>query len=259
MIILSHDTAAVRLDVDREAICVRHPSYAAPQTGPGCAHMSWEAFAAAPDRALAGRSVMVVVGLNRIITPGNRTTVGPLVLRPRQGLRRISVDHTLFVSEPWRAWFHFGCVGAPYREYTYSYLAETHWRAAQDEVRDDDPFSAGAIIEAGRGVIRSLDARYFEPLEIQRVRVGADVHARYQIEKRRAFDAEHTPHRIITRLARIAADACPARRIPTPRRLFDARRHRIVQTDLKVDDYLVGQLRALVETTNAVAEAFHHG
>lgn len=259
MIHLAPDTGSVRLDVGDEAVCVRHRTYAPPQTAPGCLHLEWETFAADPERALRGRSVMIVVGLNRIITPANRTKVGPLVLRPREGLTRISVDRTLFVSEPWRTWFHFGCVGAPYREYTYSYLAESHWRAAQDEVRDDDPFSLEAIVQAGRRVIRSYSPRYFDAFEVRRIAVGPDVHARYQEEKERAFEEESTPHAIITRLSRIAAEALPGRRIPAPHRLFETRSHMVTQTDLAVDDYLVGVLRRLVEITNGVAGEFYHG
>ena len=135
-IILTHDPAAVSIDAGPEALCVRHPAYQAPRTAAGCLHVDWQEFEAEPRRWMDGRSLVVVVGLNRIITPGNRTReVFEVLYNLSRDVRKLSIDQTLFVAEPWRAWFHFGFVGAPYREYTYSYLAESHWRAHQDGVR----------------------------------------------------------------------------------------------------------------------------
>jgi hypothetical protein len=257
-IVLARDTGSVRLGVGAESLCVRHRTYAPPQTREGCLHLTHEEFVADHKRALAGRSVMVVVGLSKLATPGNRTRVGPLLWGPLPGLSRISVDRTLFVAEPWRAWWHFGCVGAPYREYTYSYLAESHWKAAREGVRDD-PFSLEAIAECGRGVVRSEYRRFFEPLSVARVEMPREVHEQYQREKAAAFDEEHTAKAIIKRLAAFAQKAFPRRTIPTTARLFERTAHHIVQTDLAVDDWLVGELRGLVEMTDGIGAAFFGG
>jgi hypothetical protein len=258
MIILAKDTSAVNLDVGAEAICVRHRSYAPPSTNAGCLHLDYEEFATDHKHALSGRSVMVIVGLSRIASPGNRTKVGPLLWGPIQGVRRISVDRTLFVAEPWRAWWHFGAVGARYREYTYSYLAESHWRAAQEGVRED-PFTIGAIAECGAGIITSHYGKFFDPLDIETVQLPQDAHAEYQELKAATFDEEHTAKAIIARLAEFAQKACPQRCLPTTARLFSKDSHRIVMTDLAVDEFLVGQLRDLVALTDAVGARFHNG
>ena len=255
-IILARDTGSVEVDADDGAVCVRHRGCEPPRTGPGCLHLTHEEFAADHRAALAGRSLMVLVGLSRIATPANRTRVGPLLWGPLPGLRRISVDRTLFVAEPWRAWWHFGAVGAPYRQYTYSYLAESHWRAAQDGVRED-PFSLAAIARCGAGVVRSCYPRYFEPLDVEIAPVPPDARTAYVELKERAFDEEHTPSAIVERLAEFAQAACPRRAIPTPARLFAATSHRIVATDLGVDRWLVGRLRALVDLTDGIGRAFH--
>ncbi len=256
MIILAKDIGAGQLDVGSEAVCVRHRDYAAPITRNGCLHVTHEELVADHRRALAGRNTMVVVGLSRIATPSNRTKVGPLLWGPLDGVRRISVDRTLFVAEPWRAWWHFGAVGVRYREYTYSYLAESHWRAAQDGIRDD-PFSIEAIAECGAGVVRSEDERHFERIDVEVVAMPAQTHAAYQDLKARAFDEEHTAKAIIARLASFAAEACPQRSIPTASRLFASDAHRIVRTDLRVDEYLVNRLLDLARLTDAIAARFH--
>lgn len=252
---LAPDTGAVVLPVGPEAVCVRHRAYVPPRTNEGCLHLTWEAFLDAPKRALEGRSVMVVVGLSRLATPSNRTKVGPLLWGHLPGVTRLVVDRTLFVAEPWRAVWHLLAVAGRYREYTYSYLAESHWEAAQ-EGRRDDPFTLEALCEGGRGLIQSHAPTFFEGFEVERVALGPEVHAAYQELKARSFEEEHTSAAIITRLAAFAAEHLPRRRLPTSARLFDARSHRVVQTDLRVDDWLVGRLRALVDLTNGLARAF---
>lgn len=259
MIVLAHDTGDVRLDVDGEALCVRHSKYTPPQTGPRCRHVTYEEFSRDPRGAMAGRSTLVVVGLGAVVTPANRTKTFRKFFRRPDDWQKISVDRTLFVSEPWRAWWHFGVVGARYREYTYSYLAESHWRAYVDGARTDDPFALPVVVEHGCGVVTSTYDRYFDPLEIERVAVGADEHATYRQLKAQCFDQEHTLSAILKRLETFAARVCPNRAVPTPARLFGRTRHRVVQTDLPVDDFLVGRLRALVELTDGIGRAFRAG
>lgn len=248
MIILTRDTAAVK--VPDGALCVRHRDCPAPDGA-----VVYEDYS---PTMLCGRDLMVVFGLSRILTPANRTKVGQHLLRPIPGVRRISVDQTLFVVEPWRAWWHFGCVGAKYREFTYSYLAESRWKAAQEGV-GDDPFSLGEIARWGGGVIESREPQHFGSVIVQTVDVGQDAQREYQACKSKAFDEEHTPAAIIKRLAAFAQSACPDRTIPTPAQLFKRTHHRIVATGLGVDRWLVSQLLGLVALTDGIARRFHNG
>lgn len=254
-IILAANTGDVRLpEADVYALCVRHDGYDPPVTGPGCRHVTAAEFLRAPTEQMRDVGLVVVVGLGRILTPQNRTRVGPYLLRPLPGIRRISVDRTLFVVEPWRAWWHFGCVGARYREYTYSYLAESHWRGAQDGMRDD-PFTLDAINEAGRDVIESVGPAFFKPLDVVVRKLPPRAHAEYQTLKARAFDEEHTSAAIVRRLAVFAQEQCPERHVPSTAQLFSRREPAVLQTDLGVDEWLVGRLRALVALTNGVHAA----
>jgi hypothetical protein len=252
VILLTRDTATARVPTE-DALCVYHESYVPPKQFPDA--MPWSEFNERFLQLVDTRDTLVIVGLNRIITPANRVQVGGMVLRPRKW-RRISVDTTLFRSEPWRAWFHFGCVGAPYHGYSYSYLAETDWKAFHEGKRAADPFSFEAIEQAGSGALRSEYERYFD-LTVETVNVGAEFHREYAAEKARAFDEEHTISAIIKRLETFAQKALPWRTVPTPARLFAAGSHHIVRTDLKVDEFLVGRLQALADLTNKIAARFH--
>ena len=255
MIHLTADTAIHLPELGRDTLVITHRSYAPPITGPSSRHMSWDQFIEAPRAAMSGCKTMVIVGLNRIITPANRTKVGSYLLRPIPGLSRISIDHTLFIGEPWRAWWHFGAVGAPFQEYTYSFLAESHWKAAQDGVRAD-PFSVEEIIEAGRGVIRAHGDPFHHEMQIDRTALDPKTHAAYQELKALAFEEEHTPKAIVSRLAGFAQEAMPTRSIPTLTRVFNSRHPVIRQTDLAVDDWLVSELRRVVEINRKVAQEF---
>jgi len=258
-IILTHDPAAVSIDAGPEALCVRHPAYQAPRTAAGCLHVDWQEFEAEPRRWMDGRSLVVVVGLNRIITPGNRTReVFEVLYNLSRDVRKLSIDQTLFVAEPWRAWFHFGFVGAPYREYTYSYLAESHWRAHQDGVRSENPFSQEALARWGAGIVQTTYAHHFD-ISVEAVELPEETHAEYARLKAEAFDEEHTIAAIIKRLSAFAQEACPQRSIPTPARLFERRQHRIVKTELRVDEHLVGRLLTLADLTNTIAATFYRG
>lgn len=257
MILLSKAPSSVALDIGREAVCVRHKHYdAPPTTRDGALHVTWDDYEPA---MLRGRSTLAVVGLSKIITPGNRTKVGPLLLRPISGVRRIVVDRTLFVSEPWRAWFPFGCVGARYREYTYSYLAESHWKAHVDGAREDDPFALGVIVEHGRGVVRSDYDAFFGAPCVRAIAAPPEAHAEYEKIKAAAFEEETTIKAIVARLSAFAASVCPTRRIPSPSALFTGSGTPMVwRTDLKIDTFLTRRLTELVTLTDGIGKAFCH-
>jgi hypothetical protein len=215
--------------------------------------MTWADFEADYKGASEGRKTIVLVGMSRVRTPANRgNPVWGFLHNHRKDIKKISVDRTLFVSEPWRAFFHFYWVHAPYGCYTYSYLAESHWKAAADGVRPD-PFSLEFILSQGLGLIHSQEPAYFGPVAIKTVEVGPEVQAEYARLKAVCFDEEHTINAILVRLAKFAQQTVPTRSIPTTARLFEQREWEWTRTDLKIDEYLTGRLNGLVELTNGIA------
>lgn len=197
---------------------------------------------------------MVLVGLSTILTPSNRARIGQVVLRPRPGVRRISVDDRLFNVDPWRMWWHFYAVGAERWGFTDSFLAETRWKAAL-ELRTPCPFRKEAVMEACRGVVRSVRPFVFHPIEVEVVSTTAKTKAEYKHAKEAAFASEKTLPAILKRLARFAQSHVPSRVVPTAASFFKRPLTRIVRSDLAIDDFLVGQLLERADLTNAIAEA----
>lgn len=251
-IILSR--SRVDVDVDMPAIAVVAPGREGPS---GIPVVKLEELLATPAKWLDGGEplTMVVVGLSRMMTPANRVKLGRVILRPRAGLRRVSIDDVLFLSEPWRMWWHFRAVGAdePWG-LTDSFLAETRWKAAI-ELRTENPFSTERVCAAARGVIEARDPFRFAPIDVQVRPASATDHLQYAALKEECFTHERTVSAIIKRLAKFAQESVPERAIPTPARLFSSPPRRIVRTDLAVDTWLVGELLERVALTNAIAEA----
>lgn len=199
--------------------------------------------------------VMVTVGLSRMLTPSNRVRLGQVLLRPRPTVRRISVDDVLFVSEPWRAWWHFFATRTAYHDFTDSFIAESKYHAAHEN-RTSDPFSLDEIIRWGRGHIQAIDPFRFDPLVETVVPVPASVHDDYAKIKEGAFTQEKSVAAIIRRLSGFASSVLPERHIPTVSSVFRGRSVRITRTDLAVDVYLASVIRHVVDLTNGIAEAF---
>ena len=71
---------------------------------------------------------IVVVGLNRIITPGNRCDmVNEYLQTMTPNVPKICIDSAPFIGEPWRLWFHYSIANCGQFNITYSYAIETEW------------------------------------------------------------------------------------------------------------------------------------
>lgn len=257
-IILSKDIGSLFVECEKGTICVYHKSYQTPVLPDDVRCVEFSVFEKNPRRYMEGIPSLVFVGLNKAMTPSTRThDVFEVLFNNSKDLKKISVDKTLFVSEPWRAWFHFGLVGARYREYTYSYLAESRWNSYVDRVIEADPFSIDEIRKYGKGKIRSMYDRYFDSIRINVENVSDSFHEKYQEEKRRAFDEEHTLFAITRRLESVAKEAFPKRKIPNKTTLFSKDSHEIFVTDLPIDTFLVRKITDIANLTNEIGNSFN--
>lgn len=74
-------------------------------------------------------NMLIVVGLNRIITPSNRCEmVNEYMQTMTQNIPKISIDNHPFIGEPWRVWFHYSITNTGQFNLTYSYAIETEWQ-----------------------------------------------------------------------------------------------------------------------------------
>ncbi len=234
------------------------PGWAAPA---GVPVVALDEFLRAPSEHVREPGTMLVLGLSDMLTPANRVRVGQAILRPWPGIERVVVDRSLFVAEPWRAWWAFRAVKAPYLDYADSYIAETRCKAAEER-QTDDPFSLAELIRWGQDVIAAPDPLRLGPWSEEIVPVSEDVRAEYDALKALAFDEETTLAGLLRRLTGFAEEAEPRRAIPKPADLFPRSRPmlplavRVVRTDLPVDAFLTGRLRRVYETTRGLADHF---
>ncbi len=222
--------------------------------------LPWSTFESEYKRYSDGEKAIVLVGLSKIRNPSNRANlVWGFLHNHRPDIHKVSIDRTLFVAEPWRAFFQFYWVHATYGVYTYSYLAESHWKASQEGIRED-PFSLSEILEKGSHLLAGTESSFFTTFDHEVIETDEATKEAYQVEKAKAFDEEHTLAGILGRLSAFAKAAVPERSIPTKGRLFDCRKWNLVTSDLLVDKFLVGQLRELVDLTNGIQRAAyeHH-
>ena len=74
-------------------------------------------------------SEIVLVGLNRMITPSNRCDfVHDYLTTLTPNIPKVSVDTAPFVGEPWRLYFHYLFTNMNKFGYSYSYPIEGEWK-----------------------------------------------------------------------------------------------------------------------------------
>jgi len=72
---------------------------------------------------------IVVIGLNRIITPSNRCDmVNEYLQTMTPNIPKVCIDTAPFIGEPWRLWFHYSIAGCGRFNVNYSYAIETEWK-----------------------------------------------------------------------------------------------------------------------------------
>jgi len=225
----------------------------------GCESMLLDEFGDRPREALDGHETAVFLKLTEMMTPSNRTDDVWEFTFNQMDIPTVSVDTYLFRSDPWRAWFHFGLVNAEYRDYTYSYLAETDYEQYFNGQSDDNPFSLDEIQEWGRGVIESQYTTYFRSFDVT-IGCEADGSEEYEYSELLddLFNEKNTIGQVRRGLESYADEIHPERSVPSRHQLFrNGREWELDVTDLPIDQWKVSRLQSLVELTNGIAEAFY--
>ncbi len=258
-IIFSRHPEEITID-NCNAVCIYHKAYK--RCLPSIANCEYIEFGRVCDEYQSvnhfeGKDSVIFVGANKFFNPSNR--FHPVFEVLQYGLptniRRYSVDIAPYVGPIWRLWTHFSFAGVPYGGYTYSYLLESHYNAFLDGLRDEDPMSLENIQRHSRGHIDIRYTRYFPEPKISIIAQSEWVHREYQALKEALFNRHDTIAPIIKGLSRFARECCAERRIPQEWRMFDSPDDiQIVRTDLKVDEYLTGELVKKINEANRVVE-----
>ena len=74
-------------------------------------------------------NMYIVFGLNKIITPSNRTQfVFEHLFSLSSDIEKYSIDYLPFIGETWRLWFHYGMCQVGKFGIPHSYAIETEWK-----------------------------------------------------------------------------------------------------------------------------------
>lgn len=249
-ILLTNDWDSVPLDRSSRSVWLHHDSDVVRASR--CVSLS--RFMDDPRGAVDGAELLVVCGLvSRLCTPSNRVKLGQFLTEPWWGPPRVSVDRCLFVGEPWRMWWHWGCVGKPFSKYHTSYRMESDWKLYVD-TGDKNPCDISQVVEYGRGIVEFRDGFRFAKIGMHVEPMSDEAKEQYAEEKESAFAEEKTATAIIRRLDRFAQRLYPQRHVP--RNLFADDTHHVRVTDFGVDSYLVTRMQEVVNLTNQIAENF---
>ena len=225
----------------------------------GCDSVHISEFRQDARELVNGYDTVVFIRLSEMMTPSNRTDDVWEFTFNQMETPAVSVDEKLFRSDPWRSWFHFGLVGAEYRDYTYSYLAETDYEQYFNGATDENPFSIEEISKWGGGIIESDYQEYFTEFEVE---VGYDATPEEEYEYSELldelFETKNTVGQVRRGLEDYADEIYPERYMPKRHQLFnDEKEWRLKRTNLPIDEWRASYLRELVDLTNSILEEFY--
>lgn len=271
------------LRFDGAVFCVFHKDYAdrLPAMPDAVRVVEWEALRSGIENEPVWSEAKTIlwVGTNHIFDPGKRVAnnIWSSVRAKTPGVvRKVSVDTAPYVGDLYRLWIHWRFCQKPWDGHTYSYQLESQRKGFLDGVRADDPMGLDKIERWSAGVVDCGYDRWFgagakasearqgdaDGMVEDVVRLSAEVHAEYQVEKARLFDAFDSIGPILKGLTAFAKAACAKagikRNIPTWASAVRAGEVaggvvRVVRSDLKVDEYLAGLLRGRMREMNDVA------
>ena len=93
----------------------------------GVEYMEFEKFKSVYSELEVG--ALIVVGLNRIITPSNRCDmVNDYMQTMTRNIEKISIDTSPFIGEPWRLWYHYDVTNCNTFNVPHGFAIETEWK-----------------------------------------------------------------------------------------------------------------------------------
>lgn len=192
--------------------------------------------------------MIIVVGLNRMITPGNRCDmVFEYLQTMTPNIPKISIDTAPFIGEPWRLWFHYSVVAGKAFGMTYSYPIEGEWQKWFYRDVDDCRFSGENIKPFIFDTISDLPAL---TAEFDLFAPSTEDEAWYAEIKKAVFEKRDTPKLIIADLLR-AANARYNTKLS-----YDSYRdsHHVALPDLGIYRFMVEENLRRMRTFNAVVQ-----
>ena len=199
----------------------------------------------------ADRLAIVTADLRRMVA--DRLDPRRTHLRRHRARKKIVIDRLPYEVAPWRTFFPFATVDRHLLGYNHSYAIEREYEKHLDGRREDNPCDARLLAEATWRAAFVDEPGYFDRRpEVVTLAASAADHAEYARVRDALFDGEKTITAVKTKLSKWIQARYPARTVPLDlRRVYDAL-DRIVATDLPFDRWLVGEIAAIQDHTDAL-------
>jgi hypothetical protein len=120
------DIASLKLEAPTDTLVVTHDMYDSPYIE-GANYISFTKYATEYNNFEP--ELLVIVGINRMITPSNRCNfVNEYMQTLTPNIKKVVIDTAPFIGEPWRLWFHYSIAHCGKFNISYSYAIETEWK-----------------------------------------------------------------------------------------------------------------------------------
>ena len=145
---------------------------------------------------------LVLVGINRIITPSNRCDmVNDFIQTMTRNKNKISIDTTPFIGEPWRLWYHFDVTNNDPFNMPHGYAVETEWKKKFLKEKEVSIFEASNIKNFAAPLVESTIPKLEFAYTTRNV--GAKDQQWYEEAKEHIISTNNTPKNIINKLLKM--------------------------------------------------------
>lgn len=140
-------------------------------------------------------NMFIFFGLNKIITPSNRTKfIFEFLYTLSNDIEKISIDYVPFSGEPWKLWFHYGLCKCGNFGVPYSYAIETEWKHWFYREQANSKFDKQNIGLCISDTYSNLD--YLEH-KVEFIPIDSSEHEWYDNVKEHVFSKYGTPKLLI--------------------------------------------------------------
>lgn len=197
------------------------------------------------------KTMLIVYGMENML--GNRLDERLACIQFRHRMRwKIAIQEVPYVVDPWRFYFPYSCVDKRMLGYPHSYAYERAWTNFLNGWSKEDPcdpqWMAGKVKHV---TCTDLGEAFAEP-KFEVMETTATQKNSYASLKKSMFDSGATIAKILRELHRFAASCVEGHSLPLHlKSIYSPRCGRsYVMTDLKVDEYLSGEMLRIIRHSN---------
>lgn len=194
--------AIIPTDLPDDSYIIHHSDYNPPDIKNIKGKIEFEEFKKIYTNLHA--NYFIFYGLNKIITPSNRTDfIFEFLFTLSADIPKISVDYKPFNGEPWRLWFHYGLCKCGNFGIPYSYSIETEWKHWFYRENNTSRFESNNLGICVTDTYSNLDQlKYSVDFED----VDENILTWYEEVKKFVFEKYDTPKLLISNMLKLSND-----------------------------------------------------